>query len=89
MNSLSALEMKINIQSKSMAQKLFERGISEQANAPPNKLKIPDYRLGEAVHHERYGAGQVMAHLPDGRLQIRFAGVRKSQMIFPSFINRA
>ena len=85
MNSLSAIEMTINIQSKSMAQKLFERGIADQVGAQPTDVnnrdgylasrKAPDYHLGESVYHGRYGAGQVMAHLPDGRLQIRFTGV--------------
>jgi hypothetical protein len=98
MNSLSALEMKLDIQTKSIAQKLFVREISGQVDAQPIKATIhngnlassnaPDYRLGEPVYHGRYGVGQVMAHLPDGRLQIRFDGVRKSRMIFPSLINR-
>ena len=98
MNSLSALEMKLGMQTKSITRKQFVRETSGQVDAQSTKATIrdsifapnnaPDYRLGEPVYHGRYGVGQVMAQLPDGRLQIRFDGVRKSRMIFPSFINR-
>lgn len=99
MISLSALEMKLNLRTKSIARKLFIREFSGQVDAQPIKAAIHDsnlasshaqeYRLGEAIYHGRYGAGQVMAHLPDGRLQIRFDGVRETRMIFPSLLDRA
>jgi hypothetical protein len=101
MNTLSALEMKLNIGSKEkeapdfslrrllsrpLAQSGLEKGIGRSRNASSNS---PDYRLGESVCHGRFGVGQVMALAPDGRLQIRFHGARKSMMIFPSFLDRA
>jgi hypothetical protein len=98
MNSLSALEMKFDDQTKTIVRKFSLREIFNQvgtqsieANIDDRNLALsstPEYRLGEAVYHGLYGVGQIMAHLPDGRLQIRFDGVRKSRMIFPSLINR-
>jgi len=98
MNSLSALEMKFNGQFKNIARKISVKEIVGQVDTQPIKANFshnnlalgnaPGYRLGEAVYHGQYGVGQVMAQLPDGRLQIRFDGARKSRMIFPSLINR-
>jgi hypothetical protein len=51
---------------------------------------MPESRLrsGEVVQHGRHGLGQVLAHWPDGRILIRFDDSPKSQLIWPSFLDR-
>ncbi len=99
MNALSTLTMKRNLRSKSGSARNFrsEETLGREAvrqvigrfgGRPSLNGTSPDYRLGDIVRHARYGTGRVMAQLPDGRLQIRFEGVRKSQMIFPSLLQR-
>ena len=46
------------------------------------------YRLGDAVHHSGYGTGRVMAHWPDGTLLVRFDREVKSQLVWPSLLDR-
>lgn len=46
------------------------------------------YRLGDPVRHGRYGAGMVKAHWPDGTILVRFDREAKSQLVWPSFLDR-
>ena len=48
----------------------------------------PGYRLGDAVHHSGFGTGRVMAHWPDGTLLVRFDREVKSQLVWPSLLDR-
>jgi hypothetical protein len=57
------------------------RGASSAANSR--------LRLGESVQHSRYGAGRVLAHWADGTVLVRFDGLAKNQLIWPSFLDRA
>ena len=43
--------------------------------------------LGDAVHHDQFGSGRVMAHWPDGTLLVRFDGEVKSRLVWPSLLN--
>lgn len=52
-----------------------------------SSVKAPCYQIGEAVQHAGYGTGQVIGHWPDGRLQIRFDNMVKSQLVFPTLVN--
>ncbi len=45
-------------------------------------------RLGEAVRHSKFGSGQVLAHLPEGTLLIRFDNGAMNRPIWPSFLDR-
>jgi hypothetical protein len=47
------------------------------------------YRLGDAVQHSGFGTGRVMAHWPDGTLLVRFDRDVKSQLVWPSLLDRA
>jgi hypothetical protein len=97
MNALSTFAMKLNFHSKPASSRVqttrqalgrttvrHESFISEESNN--SNGRIPSLHLGDTVRHARFGTGRVMAQLPDGRLQIRFEGVVKSQMIFPSLL---
>ena len=57
-------------------------------SASPSSRTISGYRLGDAVLHGSFGAGQVMAHWPDGTLVVRFDGETKSRLIWPSLLDR-
>lgn len=46
----------------------------------------PGYRLGEAVHHAQFGAGQVKAQWPDGTVLVRFDNETQSRLVFPSLL---
>jgi len=47
----------------------------------------PSHRLGQIVHHSRFGTGRVVAHWPDGRLQVKFDGEDKNRSVFPSLLD--
>ncbi|MFQ5922506.1 MAG: hypothetical protein ACE5M4_06645 [Anaerolineales bacterium] len=57
---------------------------SSKASSEP----APSYRLGDAVHHGRFGTGQVMAQWPDGTLLVRFDRAVKSRLVWPSLLDR-
>jgi hypothetical protein len=61
-----------------------DNGFHGASSAANSKL-----RLGEIVRHSRYGAGRVLAHWPDGTVLVRFDGLAKNQLIWPSFLDRA
>jgi hypothetical protein len=99
MKALSTFTMKLDLCSKAASTRVHShevalgRGAARQAIGRFSKRtqqngSSPVYRLGDSVRHGRYGTGRVMARMPDGRLQIRFDGVGKSQMIFPSLLQR-
>jgi hypothetical protein len=97
MNTLSALAMKLDVRSMFASSRdrisdqalgrsaVNHKSISSQARESMNG-KPPGLQLGDTVRHDRFGTGRVMARYPDGRMQIRFVGVGKSQMIFPSLL---
>lgn len=98
MNTLSTLAMRLNSRSKqwaatSLSSKSKPSGLVAQIKeAVTDELgtsrQPAGYRMGEAVFHGRFGIGKVMAQYPDGRLQIRFDDYAKSQLIYPSLLNR-
>jgi hypothetical protein len=44
--------------------------------------------LGEAVNHNQWGNGQIMAHWPDGSLLVKFDGAVKNRLVFPTLLDR-
>jgi hypothetical protein len=82
MNTLSILEMGTKVWSKGKAQHLVamlrqyvrsvarfktENSIRSDKGSSATALS---YRLGQVVHHSRFGTGRVMAHWPDGTLLV-------------------
>jgi hypothetical protein len=57
---------------------------SSRSSLPANSKLL----LGEAVRHSRFGAGQVLAHSPDGTVLVRFEGTAKNVPVWPSFLQR-
>jgi len=99
MNALSTVTTMLNLRSKPPSSRFQVAGKAAglkailQTQSTPRKSENPSsgppvLQLGDTVRHGRFGTGQVMARLPDGRLQIRFDGVEKSLMIFPSLLQR-
>jgi hypothetical protein len=97
MNAPSALEMKFGARSKqeTVNQLSFRKFVEVikavsigalSAKGQDGNRIMRKYLIGENVTHGQYGTGQVMAHLPDGRLQVRFEGAQKSRLIFPSYL---
>lgn len=87
MNALSTLELKkTGFKKQQASRRLTIKEIFQGAKPTRAIANRPKYLLGEAVYHPRYGDGEIMAQLPDGRLQVRFQGMRRSQLIFPSFL---
>ena len=101
MSITSTLEMNIKVQSQDRSldlgvrqmndTRLGVRSITEntmRSSSPssPNNSKL---RLGEAVRHSGFGAGQVLAHWPDGTLLVRFDNLAKNRLVWPSFLSRA
>ncbi|NIM93350.1 MAG: hypothetical protein GTO18_06530 [Anaerolineales bacterium] len=99
MNSQITLEISPEVQSKdkvhrlvaplkssaiSLAKSITEKSI--QSSKTPTGTKR-NYRLGEAVRHGKFGAGQVLGHWPDGRLLIRFDSEVMSRLVFTSLLN--
>lgn len=70
--------------------RLAERSMTENTmrSSSPSSLTNSKLRLGEAVRHSRFGAGQVLAHWPDGTLLVQFDNAAKNQLIWPSFLSR-
>jgi hypothetical protein len=54
----------------------------------PSSLTKSRPRLGDSVHHSRYGEGHVLAHWPNGTLLVRFDNEANNRMIWPSFLER-
>ena len=101
MNTTSSLVISMDVKSKAKTHrpatplKVFvsasARSRAEESLRAGNDSSgiAPGYRLGETVYHGRFGTGQVMSHWPDGRLLVRFDGAVKSQLVFPTLLNRA
>lgn len=99
MNALSILEIGSKVWSKDKAHRLAARlGQSERSAArsrTENSIRSGQgssgialsYRLGQTVHHSRFGTGRVMAHWPDGTLLVRFDGADKNRLVFPSLLD--
>lgn len=45
------------------------------------------FRLGDVVHHGRFGPGRVLAHWPDGTVMVRFDRLAKNRLVWPAFLN--
>jgi hypothetical protein len=99
MNTSSILETGTKVWSKDKAQRLVAmlrqyvrstaRFITENCiRSDKGSLGIAlSYRLGQIVHHSRFGTGRVMAHWPDGTLLVKFDGADKNRMVFPSLLD--
>jgi hypothetical protein len=99
MNSQAAVDQNIGIGSTSQEARRagFPNVVARIAAQlrPATRLKsdrsrsgfAPGYRIGEVVHHGRFGAGRVIAQWPDGRLQVKFADSARTRLIFPSFLD--
>ena len=95
MNTLSILETGTKVCSKDKAQHLVAmlrqyarsaaRFITQNSIRSGKGLTgaAPSYRLGQIVHHSRFGTGQVVAHWPDGRLLVKFDGTVENRLVFP------
>ena len=100
MNTTSTLEIRKEVQQdgklirlaaqlKMLAQSAV-KSVKENSNqlSEASSRTAPSYRLGEAVQHGKFGSGRVMAHWPDGTLLVRFEGMAKSRLVWPSFLDR-
>ena len=99
MNTNSILETGTKVWSKDKAQNLAARlgqyVRSAARSRTENSIRsgkgstgtTPSYQLGQIVHHGRFGTGRVMAHWPDGRLQVKFNGADKNRLVFPSLLD--
>ena len=99
MNTLSTLEIGTKVWSKDKAQHLVallrqyvrsaarSRTENSVRSSKDSFWTASSYRLGQTVHHSRFGTGRVMAHWPDGTLLVRFDGAVKSRLVFPSLLN--
>ncbi len=70
---------------RSLTKSRSEKGIR---SSKPSFRTAQSYRLGEVVHHGKFGTGQVMVHWPDGTLLVRFDGAVKSRLVWPSLLDR-
>jgi hypothetical protein len=48
----------------------------------------PGYRISDPVRHTSFGVGRVVSTWPDGRLLVRFDGMGKNRLVFPSVLKR-
>ena len=92
MNTLSALNLRVSTFSKRNATTTSALNQLLQKIHPfrpqvGTKTPVKNH-LGQAVMHKQYGIGNIVAMLPDGRIQVRFKDVRKSQFLFPSCVDR-
>jgi hypothetical protein len=46
------------------------------------------FRVGDRVQSPNYGKGVVRAYNPNGALIVRFDGQKKSQSVFPTFLDQ-
>jgi hypothetical protein len=96
MESVSSLELSSNRQSNGAVRLLLavRKAVASAAasarsrDARPRSASDSSYRLGEAVSHHQFGAGQVLARWPDGSLLVRFDGAVKNRLVWPSLLQR-
>jgi hypothetical protein len=69
---------------RSAARFITENSISSGKGSSGTALS---YRLGQIVHHSRFGTGRVVAHWPDGTLLVKFDGAVKNRLVFPSLLD--
>lgn len=99
MNTLSILEIGARVWSKDTAQHFVatlkqyarsaarfktENSIRSGKGSSRTALR---YRLGQIVHHSRFGTGRVMAHWPDGTLLIKFDRAGGHRLVIPSLLD--
>ena len=99
MNVMTALDLTNGKKSQNLAYRtsFSLKGITDLASKAMAAIHIDRheatsrngarYRIGDAVHHARFGNGQVLAIWPDGRLQVRFKTKSKNQLIFSSLLS--
>jgi hypothetical protein len=100
MNSPATLEMitRVRLNDKTPRVGAWLRSIGRFAAPAKTESRIrsisqssgtaSSYRLGDAVRHNGFGSGRVMAHWPDGTLLIRFDRETKNRLVWPSLLDR-
>jgi hypothetical protein len=92
MNTLSALDPRVStFSNRSVTSWNTIKALLNKISRPRPQLgskTIAKNHLGQTVEHKQYGKGTIVAILPDGRIQVRFKNVCKSQFLFPSCVDR-
>ncbi len=94
MQALSSIETSVEIQVReathhtptapdAAARAAAEPNRRSAGSAAPKNTRL---QLGDLVRHGRYGSGRVLAHWPDGTVQVRFNRTARNRLVWPAFL---